>query len=208
MAFPEVAGVLTDAATGSWRGVSRTFCYTGPVQPEVPTMSVVVIGYRNAGTIVRAVRSVADQADAGIEIVAVTSGGDDSAARLRAAFPALVIVESATPLWPGGSRNAGVEATSGSVVAFLAADCVAEPGWIAARRRLHDAGHPVVASAVTNGDRRHLAAWGFHFGVFGERLPGRGSGPVRGTDGAAHGCSYSRAVFEQLGPFDQSVRIG
>ena len=171
-------------------------------------MSVIVIGYRNADTIVRAVRSVADQSDAGVEIVVVTSGADDSAALVRAAFPAVRVVESEIRLSPGGARNAGIETTTGLVVAFLAADCMAEPGWIAARRCLHDAGHPVVASAVTNGDRRHLAAWGFHFGVFGDRLAGRRSGPVTGTDGAAHGCSYARAVLEQLGRFDESVRIG
>jgi glycosyltransferase involved in cell wall biosynthesis len=166
------------------------------------------MGYRDAPTIVRATRSVVEQAAADVEIVVVTSGGDDSAARVRAAFPDLPVVEAPTRLLPGGARNAGVEATRGAVVAFLAADCAAEPGWVAARRTLHAAGHPVVASAVTNGERRHPAAWAFHFGVFRPRLGGRAAGPVSALDPAAHGCSFDRAVLERLGPFDEAVEIG
>jgi GT2 family glycosyltransferase len=166
------------------------------------------MGYRNGDTIVRAVRSVVEQSDADVEVVVVTSGGDDSADRVRAAFPGVTIVESSVRLLPGATRNRGVEVSRGAVVAFLEGDCVAEPGWIAARRRLHDAGWSVVASAVTNGDRRHLAAWGFHFGLFGDRLSGRCAGRVAGTDGAAHGCSFERTVLERLGPFDEDIRIG
>jgi GT2 family glycosyltransferase len=166
------------------------------------------MGYRNGDTIVRAVRSVVGQADADVEVVVVTSGGDDSADRVRDAFPGLAVVESPVRLLPGATRNRGVEASQGAVVAFLEGDCVAEPGWIAARRRLHDAGWPVVASAVTNGDRGHLAAWGFHFGIFGDRLAGRRAGRVAGTDGAAHGCSYVRTALDRVGPFDETIRIG
>jgi len=171
-------------------------------------MSVVVMGYRNADTIVRAVRSIVGQADDDVEIVVVTSGGDDSARRVREAFPALDVMESSERLLPGATRNRGVDASRGSVVAFLEGDCVAEPGWIDNRRRRHEAGCLVVASAVTNGDRRHGAAWGFHFGVFADRQAGRAAGWVSPTDPAAHGCSFARSVLQRLGPFDEALRIG
>jgi len=173
-----------------------------------PMLSVIVMGYANAVTIERAVGSVLDQDDADTEVVVVTSGPDDSADRLRRAFPSLTVIDSPVRLLPGGARNAGVAGTHGELVAFLAADCVAEPGWVAGRRRAHADGHSVVASAMTNGAPRNLAAWGFHFDVYSARLAGHGARMVRGTDPAAHGCSYERTVLERLGPFDDTLLVG
>jgi len=178
------------------------------VDGDRPVLSVVVMGYRDGATIERAVRSVVDQAGAGVEVVVVTSGGDDAAARVRRAFPGLDVVDSATRLLPGGARNAGVAATRGDTIAFLAADCVAAPGWVANRVRCHDAGHPVVATAVGNADRRSLAAWGFHFGLYANRLAGRPAGPIPGIDGGAHGCSFSRSALDRIGGFDPELRVG
>lgn len=175
---------------------------------ERPAMSVVVMGYRDAATIVRAVGSVVGQADVRTEVVVVTSGGDDSAARVHRAFPDLTVVDVPGRLMPGGARNAGVEASRGAVVAFLAADCVAEPGWVDGRRARHEEGRPVVASAMANLERRRLAAWGFHFGVYAHRLAGRAAGPIRGDDGGAHGCSFARAVLERAGGFSPHLRVG
>ena len=171
-------------------------------------MSIVVMAYRNENTIVRAVRSVVDQADDDVEVLVVTSGGGDTASLVGSAFPDVVVVESPERLLPGATRNRGVEASRGTVVAFLEGDCLAEPGWVERRRQLHDAGHAVVACAVTNGHRRSGAAWGFHFGTYADRLGGRRAGWVPADDGAAHGCSFERSVLERIGPFDESMRIG
>lgn len=178
-----------------------------------PSLAVVVMGYLDAGTIVRAVRSVVDQAprrdpaDA-VEVVVVTSGDDDTEDRVRRAFPDLRVVAAPHRLLPGGARNAGLAATEAPLVAFLAGDCEAEPGWIAGRLRAHRAGHPVVAGAVTNGDRSRPAAWGYHFATFPRRLAARPAGPVPATDAAAHGCSFERTVLDAIGRFDPAVRVG
>jgi len=50
--------------------------------------------------------------------------------------------------FPGGTRNAGIAASSAPWVAFLAADSLAAPGWAAARLAAHRAGSPAVATAV------------------------------------------------------------
>ena len=105
-------------------------------------------------------------------------------------------------------RNAGVKATTGTVVAFLAADCVAEPGWITRRVEAHENGWAAVASAVTNGERGSPAAWAFHFELYSGRLPTRAAGPVAYPDPACHGLSYTRDLLERLGPFDEGMRIG
>jgi hypothetical protein len=101
-----------------------------------------------------------------------------------------------------------VAATSGRVVAFLAADCVAAPGWVQGRITAHAAGHAVVASAVANGRRRHPAAWAQHFAMYARRSPGRPAGVVAHPDPAAHGLSFDRAVLERTGPFDEHLRVG
>jgi glycosyltransferase involved in cell wall biosynthesis len=178
------------------------------VARELP-MSVVVMGYRNHDTIVGAVRSVLEQASADpYEVVVVVSGGDDSGNLIRGAFPELAVVDSPARLLPGAARNAGVENTRGDVVAFLAADCMAEPGWVAARLAAHRAGRMIVASAVTNGGRDRPWSWASYFDLFSGRLSGRPGGVVRPPDPAAHGLSYARSVLEQLGGFDEQLPAG
>ena len=179
------------------------------VTPRPATITVVVMGYRNRATIVDAVASVVTQtAPEPAEVVVVTSGDDGSADTVRAAYPDLRVVDAPTRLLPGGARNVGMDAATGTVVAFLAADCLAEPGWVAARAAAHRAGHPVVAGAMTLAPPRRLSAWALHFDLYGARLPGRGVGPVLPGDPAAHGLSFDRAVLDRVGPFDTALPIG
>ena len=75
----------------------------------IPELSVVVMGYRDEDTIVRAASSVLDQASGlAVEVVAVISGGDRSADRLRAAFRDLKIVDVPERMLPGAARIADV----------------------------------------------------------------------------------------------------
>lgn len=172
-------------------------------------MSVVVMGYQNEATAVAAVASLHEQAASErVEIVFVTSGGDTSAALVRAHAADVVVIDSPTRWFPGAARNAGVGATTGPVVAFLEADCVAEPGWLAARLAAHRAGHPVVASAMTCTGPSRPWSWAGHYTVFRARLPGQDAGPVAYPDPAAHGLSFERTVLDLVGPFDETLRIG
>lgn len=179
------------------------------MQHPRPAISVVVMGYRNEATIVAAVSSVVSQQSPDpFEVVVITSGGDRSGDAVRAAFPDLTVVDVEGRLLPGGARNAGVSAATGEIVAFLAADCLAQPGWVAAQIAAHRAGHPVVASAVTAAPPQRPSAWASHFDLFSARLPWRVAGVVAHPDPAAHGLSFDRAVLDAIGPFDASVRVG
>lgn len=167
------------------------------------------MGYRNQATIERAVASVLEQvAPEPFEVVVVTSGGDRSAALVTAAFPNVSLVESPERLLPGGARNAGLRATSGEFVVFVAADCEARPGWVAGLLAAHRRGHRVVAGALTNAGPDRPWAWASHFDLYGARLPGRPAGPVRQPDPAAHGLSFQRAALDGLGSFDDTALVG
>ena len=167
------------------------------------------MGYRNQATIVRAVRSVLEQrAPEPFEVVVVTSGGDSSAAAVTAAFPDVTVIESRERLLPGRARNMGLRVASGEFVAFVAADCEAQPGWAAGRLAAHRRGHPVVAAALTNAGPDRPWAWASHFDLFCARLPGRPAGPVAYPDAAAHGLSFERSAVDLIGPFDERVHIG
>jgi GT2 family glycosyltransferase len=177
-------------------------------EPE-PVLSVVVVGYRNEGTIVRAVGSVLDQRAADrIELIVVTSGGDRSAELVRRRFPEVVVIERRQRLLPGAGRNVGLASTRAPVVAFLEGDCLAEPGWVAARLALHGERRRAVASAITNGGPRTPAGWAAHYLTFSGRLPGRGAGVVIPPDPAAHGLSVPRDELLAIGGFREDLRVG
>jgi glycosyltransferase involved in cell wall biosynthesis len=174
-----------------------------------PAVSVVVMAYRNGRTVVDAVRSVLMQeAPDPFEVIVVTSGGDRAAMLVRDAFPDVAVVESHRRLLPGAARNAGLAATSGDIVAFLASDCRAEPGWLSRRLAHHRAGHSAVASAITYAGPSRPWAWASHYLLNAGRLPGRPAGVVCPPDPAAHSLSFDRAHLERVGPFDESLRIG
>jgi len=173
---------------------------------DAPFLSVVVMGYRNRTTIVEAVGSILEQqCEEPFEVVVVTSGGDGSAALVRARFPDLTVIDSPARLLPGRTRNVGTSATIGSFVAFLEGDCVAQPGWVAARVVAHRRGHAAVASAVTTAPPQRPAAWGLHFDMYCHRLVGRAGGPVAASDPAAHGLSLDRTLLDRIGQFDDTV---
>jgi peptidoglycan/xylan/chitin deacetylase (PgdA/CDA1 family)/GT2 family glycosyltransferase len=168
-------------------------------------MSVVVFGYRNEATILRAVGSLLDQdSDEPFEVIVATSGGDRSAALVRNAHPGMKVAESVTRLLPGGVRNLGAELATGEIVTFLEADCVARPGWVRNRIALHRADHEAVASALAGMKSDGLVARAALYIVHCGRLEGHPAGPAH--DYQAYGLSFGRDLFERAGPFDEMLR--
>ena len=178
----------------------------GKRSPDVvPALSVVVFGYHNESTILRAVGSlVGQESDEPFEVIVATSGGDNTTALVRDAFPEVAIAESPTRLLPGGVRNLGARLATGEVVTFLEADCVARPGWVRSRIALHKAGHVAVASALDAMASDRTIAKAALFLVHAGRLAGHPSGVAQTYQ--AYGLSFSRSIFETAGPFDESLR--
>lgn len=169
-----------------------------------PSLACVVLSLRNQPGLVPALRSLLDQGEP-LELVVVDSGAPDgaAAARLAAAGLAVPVVERREALLPGAVRNLGIAATTAPWVAFLAADCQAEPGWAAARLATHRDGHAAVASTVVNPHRRNLVAWAAQASLFAARMPG--------TPAAArllYGASYRRDLFDRFGLFREDLAGG
>jgi len=182
--------------------------FVGKVTSTRPDLSVIVIAQRAEPTASEAIRSLLDQAHVSACEVVVVAHSDSGPYLSLDDSLAVKVIYSSTRLSPGAARNAGVAAASGSAIAFLAADCVAEPGWIDGRVSLHRKGMRAVASAMTNAGPRTISGWASHYALFASRLPGRAAGYVSHPDPAAHGLSYERQLLADLGPFDEQLRIG
>lgn len=110
-------------------------------------LAVVVMAYQASISLVPAVLSILKQMSRP-ETVVINSGGENAQQLLTDARIDVKVIESPHRLLPGGARNLGIHATQARYVAFLAADCTAETGWIAERLKAHHQGHSSVASAL------------------------------------------------------------
>jgi len=160
----------------------------------------VVLSYRNEDVVLEAVESLLAQS-VDLELVVSHSGGGRTE-QLLAARPRTSVLAASERRLPGAARNAGVAATRAPIVAFLAADCVAAPGWAQARLRRHRRGAAAVASALVpyGGGTCERAAW---LAEHSARLPG-----VTCPGGGLHGVSYAREALERHGPFPEEMLCG
>ncbi len=165
---------------------------------SAPQLACVVLAVGAPPEVTDAVRSLQNQ-DESVEILVVNSSGGD----IQSLLPGVRCVTGTPLLLPGAARNVGVAATSAPWVAFLAADCMAEPGWVATRLRAHRAGAAAVASAITNPYRHDLPAWASYVSLFSRRTPG--------TPAAAalrYGASYARELLARCSGFHADLRTG
>jgi GT2 family glycosyltransferase/glycosyltransferase involved in cell wall biosynthesis len=169
---------------------------------RAPDLACVVLCLAGQPEVVDAVRSLAAQ-DVPVEVAVVNSGGRNPDLSLRAAGLSARMIHREESLLPGGARNLGVAHTSAPFVAFLAADCLAEPGWVSGRLARHRAGAQMVSSAVTNATRGSVAAWTSYLLLFSNRMPGTPAWRV-----LHYGISYARGLLAQVGPFREDLRAG
>ncbi len=168
----------------------------------IAQLACVVMSYRDEPFVAEAVRSVLNQ-DVPVEVVVVNSGGGDPAARLRAALLDVPVHRVTERLYPGAARNVGIGLTSAPYVAFLAADCLATPGWAAARLREHHTGAAAVASAMTNAYPESSPAWAALLLLHNRRL-----GVTYASQRLFYSLSYERRLFDTLGLFREDLRAG
>jgi hypothetical protein len=117
-------------------------------------------------------RSLAGQSPATHEVIVVQAGGGLAA-----------------------QRNAAAQAAVGDVLAFLAGDALAHPGWVGALAEAFRDGAAVAAGAIVEADGRGGASRGHDLHGLRDFLP----------SASAVNLAIRRDLFENLGGFDPAV---
>lgn len=149
-----------------------------------------------------AVRSLLDQTPRP-EAVVINSGGGDPTPRLRANRLEVPVVNNPELLLPGAARNVAIASTSAPIVAFLAADCIAAPGWVAGRLEAHRGGVAAVASVMTIQPTATRSQCAAHLLLHHRRMVDTPPGQR-----LLYGLSYDRSTFGRLGGFREDLRQG
>lgn len=113
----------------------------------------VIIPCRDAErTVADAVASALAQSERPLEVLVVDDASSDASAAAARGAGARVLT-NATRRNAGGARNAGIDATSGELLAFLDADAVAPPDWLARARRVLESDPSIagVGGRILNG---------------------------------------------------------
>lgn len=98
--------------------------------PDTLRISVVVPHLNQPEALERCLRSIWQGTYPPAEVTVVDNGSAEMPEAVCAAFPGTRLLQERTP-GPGPARNMGAAASSGDVIAFIDADCVADPGWLA-----------------------------------------------------------------------------
>lgn len=97
-----------------------------------PTRISVVIPHLNQPTMLgRCLASLAAGHRQPDEIFVVDNGSIALPIEICASYPGVTLLQEPTP-GPGPARNFGVAASTGEILAFIDADCLADPNWLAA----------------------------------------------------------------------------
>ncbi|MGQ0765481.1 MAG: glycosyltransferase [Gemmatimonadota bacterium] len=165
-------------------------------------LACAVLSWRDEPWLVDAVTSVVNQS-VPVEVVVVHSGGETPESRLADAGLHVPVCSSRGRLYPGAVRNIGIDLTEAPFISFLAADCVATPGWAEARLQAHRLGAAAVASALTNACRDKTVAWAALLLLHNRRLAG-----TRTSQRLLYSMSYARRLFAGYGRFREDLRAG
>ncbi|TGD61790.1 glycosyltransferase [Tabrizicola sp. WMC-M-20] len=104
---------------------------TEPAGRTALTISVVIPHLNQPQMLARCLASLAAGRRQPDQIIVVDNGSTDMPEAICAAFPTVTLLSEPTP-GPGPARNRGVAAAQGTILAFIDADCIADPGWLAA----------------------------------------------------------------------------
>ncbi len=98
-----------------------------------PDISIVIPYLNQPEFLGNCLASLAAQKDMpeNVEIIVVDNGSRELPTETCAPYPNVRIASEATP-GPGPARNAGIGLAKSSLLAFIDADCIADPNWISA----------------------------------------------------------------------------
>jgi glycosyltransferase involved in cell wall biosynthesis len=166
---------------------------------DTSAVSVVIPAFNAARFLSEGIESVLAQDHPVVETIVVDDGSTDATAEVAARYPVVCLRQV-----NGGqaaARNAGVAAARGTLVSFLDADDLWQPGKLSAEVA-HLRSHPELGYVLVRMQRTLLpgAPWppGTPRGWFDEPQPG--TLPSAGL--------FRRTVLDRVGPFDPRFRHG
>lgn len=106
------------------------------------------------------------------QVLVVDNGSRSLPEEMCRAFPGVTLLREATP-GPGPARNTGIQASDGDVLAFIDADCLADPDWLAqADQAMADPAAMILGGDVriAYADPQHLTALEAYESVYAYRM--------------------------------------
>lgn len=106
------------------------------------------------------------------QVLVVDNGSRSLPEEVCRAFPGVTLLREATP-GPGPARNTGIQASDGDVLAFIDADCLADPDWLAqADQAMADPAAMILGGDVriAYADPQHLTALEAYESVYAYRM--------------------------------------
>lgn len=176
-------------------------------QTNNPVISVVVPCRNHAEELQRCLQGLTRQVvDHPYEIIVVDSANDPTVANVVAKFCGVRLVRSRAGLLAGGARNLGAEHATGRYLAFIDADCIPEPGWLAAAVSALDQGAQFIGGAILDAYPFHPIAVADNLLQFVDFHPNRPNGAASYFPGC--NIALSQTNFQILGGFPIDVPTG
>lgn len=172
-------------------------------------VSVVVPTYRRGRLVARTIeglRSV-EPPEGGFEVIVVDDGSDaDAIAQAQRAVDSLECARLLTQenRGPAAARNAGVRASSASLVAFLDDDCIPAPGWLNRLIAPFETGDESLGATGGRVLPAESQNWVAHFCAVTEYSSG--VQPEFVNAATANAC-YRRSVLDELEGFDETFTL-
>ncbi|MGK0715086.1 glycosyltransferase [Leucobacter sp. W1153] len=186
------------------------------MEPKKPLVSVVLVNFRGAEDTIEAIRYLnqLNWPTEELEILVVeNASGDESAAKIRAVAPHVVLVESKKNLGFAGGCNLGANKSQGQIIAFLNNDARPDPDWVsnAVARFTESPRIGAVASRVLDWDGKNVDFIGAGLTWFGMgykphtglEVPDKPDVPHDVLFGTGSAMFVRRDVYEELGGFDE-----
>jgi GT2 family glycosyltransferase len=124
----------------------------------VDKISVYIPAYNSAEYLSRAIEGLLAQTRPADEILVIDDGSRDATAEIAARYPAVTLVRHRNNCGLGAARNTAFRTARHELVASIDADCVPEPGWLAALvRHFDDPQIAGVGGRLIEGNQRTVA---------------------------------------------------
>ena len=165
--------VSVQNASNAWHPMKQMAPPFQAASGTVPIRISVVIPHLNQPALLdRCLRSLFQGVRQPDEIIVVDNGSTASPEAVCGAYPGVRLFSEPEP-GPGPARNKGVAESSGDVLAFIDADCLADPAWLAeAERTMGDPDTHILGGDVriSYADPARLTMLEAYEGIFAYRM--------------------------------------